>query len=582
MSSYDMVIRGGMVVDGSGGEPYAADVGINGSIIAAVGPDLPAGKQEIDARGLLVMPGFVDVHTHYDGHVTWENRLRPSSSHGITTVITGNCGVGFAPCRREQRDGLLRLMEGVEDIPFPVLATGLPWTWETFPEYLDFIAGRSYDMDVACFVPHAALRVYVMGERGADREEASAQDIREMRGLLEEALDAGAIGIGTSRTLMHRSSDGKAIPTLDASEAEMFGLAEVLRDSDKGVFQIVEDIHLPGGSLDRIRDIAERAQRPVTFTIGSSNDGEDRWRSILGQLEAINDAGISVTAQMLPRGVGMMLGHELTLNPFYSTPTYQRLAKLPLAERVAELRKPEVRAILLSEAPDPNAPSMVGRAVREFETMFELGNPPNYEQPPEASIAARARSAGLTPEEVAYDIMLREDGKGQLYLAMANYPHGNLNAVGEILRHRDVVPGLGDGGAHCGTICDGSYSTFMLMHWGRDRKEGRMPVQEIAHRLARRTALLVGLEDRGLIAPGFKADINVIDFDRLALHAPELTYDLPADRPRLVQRAEGYRATIVSGELVYRDGEPTGSLPGRLVRGARQPQVQESRELSDA
>ncbi len=582
MSGYDMVIRGGLVVDGSGGEPYVADVGINGKTIAAVGTGLPPGKQEVDARGMLVMPGFVDVHTHYDGHVTWENRLRPSSSHGITTVITGNCGVGFAPCRREQRDDLLRLMEGVEDIPFPVLATGLPWTWETFPEYLDFIAGRSYDMDVGCYVPHAALRVYVMGERGANREEASEQEIQQMRNLLEEALEAGAMGIGTSRTLMHRSSDGKAIPTLDASEAELFGLADVLHDSGKGVFQIVEDTHLPGATLDRIRTIAERAGRRVTFTIGSANDGEDRWKNILTQLEVMNDAGVPVTAQMLPRGIGMMLGHELTLNPFYSTPTYQQLAKLPLAERVAELRKPEVRSAILSEEPDPNAPSMVGRAVREFGTMFELGNPPDYEQPPEASIAARAQRAGVSPEEIAYDIMLREDGKAQLYLAMANYPRGNLDAVGEIIRHRDVVPGLGDGGAHCGTICDGSYSTFMLMHWGRDRKEGRMPVQEIAHRLARRTALLMGLEDRGLIAPGYKADINVIDFDHLALHAPELTYDLPAGRPRLVQRAEGYRATIVSGEIVYRNGEPTGNLPGRLVRGATQPAVQESRQLSDA
>ena len=564
MSAFDLVIRGGTIVDGSGGAPFVGDVGIVAGNIAAVGDDLAPGAEEIDAAGLLVTPGFVDVHTHYDGHVTWENRLRPSSSHGVTTAVIGNCGVGFAPCRPAQRDTLIRLMDGVEDIPAPVLSIGLPWTWESFPDYLDVLAGRAYDMDVAAYVPHAALRVFVMGQRGADREAATPADIARMAALLGEALDAGAIGIGTSRTLFHRSSDGKPIPTLDSSEAELFGLADTLRAKGKGVFQIVEDLHLPGASLARIRSLAERSGRPVTFSIGAGNDGSGRWRALLGELEAANDAGLTVRGQIMPRGIGVMLGHQLTLNPFYSTASYLALAALPLDERLEALRRPGVRAAILSEAMDPNPALLHGTLVRNFDTMFELGSPPDYEQPPENSIAARAAAAAVTPEALAYDLMLRPDA--MLYLAMANYPNGNLDAVGAMLRHRDVVPGLGDGGAHCGTICDGSYSTYSLIHWGRDRAEGRLPVEDLVRRLSRETALLMGLEDRGLIAPGHKADLNLIDFDALALHPPETSHDLPGGQRRLVQRAEGYRATIVDGQIVYRDGAATGALPGRLVR----------------
>ncbi len=564
MSAYDLVIRGGTIVDGSGGEPFTGDVGVRDGRIAAVGQGLEAGVEEIDASGKIVTPGFVDVHTHYDGHVTWEQRLKPSSFHGITTAIIGNCGVGFAPCRPDERDTLIRLMEGVEDIPFPVLATGLPWTWETYPEYLDFLASRSFDMDVACYVPHAALRVYVMGERGANREPATAEDIAQMRALYGEALEHGAIGIGTSRTLFHRSSDGKPIPTLEAGEAELFGFADEMRARGKGVFQIVEDMHLPDATLDNVVALADRSRRPVTFTIGTPNEGPLAWRRHLAQLQAANDRGLTVRGQVLPRGVGMMLGHQLTLNPFYSTPTYAALAHLPLAERLVELRKPEVKAAILAEAPDPDTASMLGRVVRQFGTMFELGNPPDYEQPPENSIAARAAREGREPEDLAYDLLLGKDAT--LYLAMANFTDGKLNAVGEIMRHRDIVPGLGDGGAHCGTICDGSYSTYMLMYWARDRAEGRMALPDVVRWLSHDTAALMGLADRGLIAPGLRADINVIDFDGLHLHAPEITHDLPGGMPRLVQRADGYTATVVNGTPVYRDGQPTGELPGRLIR----------------
>ncbi|MDO8863114.1 amidohydrolase family protein [Haliea sp. E1-2-M8] len=569
MSSYDLVIRGGTVIDGSGAEPRPADVAINNGVIAAVGSGLAAGREEIDASGLLVTPGFVDVHTHYDGHVTWENRLRPSSCHGVTTAIIGNCGVGFAPCRAEDHDTLIRLMDGVEDIPYPVLAEGLPWTWESFPEYLDLLASREFDMDVAGYLPHAALRVYVMGARGANREPATEADIQRMCELLEEALDAGAMGIATSRTLFHRSSDGKPIPTLDASNEELLALAATMGRKGRGVFQIVEDVHLPGKDINILRQLAETSGRPLTFSIGTGNTGPHIWPQLLQDLATANAEGVVIKGQVMPRAIGMMLGHELTLNPFYSTAGYRELAGLELTERLQALRDPERRTRILSEPVDPDPALVLGRMVRDFDHMFLLGDPPVYEQPWEQSIAGRARQLGVSPEALAYDLMLDGERGTALYLAMANYAEGSLDAVGTMLAHPDVLPGLGDGGAHAGTICDGSYSTFALSHWGRDRERGRLPLADLVHRLSRATALFMGLEDRGLLAAGYKADLNVIDFERLALHAPEVTYDLPGNGRRLVQRAEGYVATVVNGVPVYRNGETTGTLPGRLVRGAQ-------------
>ena len=574
MSSYDLVIRGGTVMDGSGSEGRVCDVAVKGGLVAAVGDNLAAGREEIDASGLLVTPGFVDVHTHYDGHVTWESRLKPSSCHGVTTAIIGNCGVGFAPCREADHDALIRLMDGVEDIPYPVLAEGLPWTWESFPEYLDLIASREYDMDVGGYLPHAALRVYVMGERGADREPATEEDIQRMCALLEEALDAGAMGIATSRTLFHRSSDGKPIPTLEATNEELLTLAKTLKRKGKGVFQIVEDIHLPGKDVSVLRQLAEAAGRPLTFSIGTGNTGPHIWPQLLKDLESANAAGITIKGQVMPRAIGMMLGVELTLNPFYTTVGYREVADLPLAERLQALRDPERRARIIAEPMDPDPALVLGRMVRDFDHIFLLGDPPNYEQPWELSIAGRAKAQGVSPEELAYDLMVQGERGMVLYLAMANYADGSLDAVGEILRHPDVLPGLGDGGAHAATICDGSYSTFALSYWGRDRDHGRMALPDLVHRLSRATALTMGLEDRGLLAPGYKADINVIDFDRLALHVPEITYDLPGGGRRLVQRAEGYVATLVSGVPVYRNGEATGALPGKLVRGQRPAPVQ--------
>ena len=568
MSPFDTVIRGALLVDGTGAAPVQLDLAISAGRIAAIGPDLPAGAHEIDATGMVLTPGFVDVHTHYDGQVTWENRLIPSSSHGVTTAVIGNCGVGFAPCRPDAaaREGLVRLMEGVEDIPHPVLSEGLPWCWESFGDYLDFLGQRQYDMDVVAYMPHAPLRVYVMGERGANRETATPADLAEMARLLGEALEQGAAGIATSRTLFHRSSDGRPIPTYDATQGEMLALAGVLRQRGRGVFQIVEDLHLPGSGIGTLAEIAETAGRPLTFSFGTGNSGPHHYPAMLDDLAKANQRGLVMKAQVMPRAIGLVLGFDLTLNPFYTCETFRRLAHLPLAERLAQLRRADVRAAILAEAPDPDPALVLGRMVREFGSMFVLGSPPVYEQPPEASIAARAHAQGISPEELAYDILAAGTEGGRLYLAMANFAEGNLDAVGGILDHPDVVLGLGDGGAHVATICDASYSTFALTHWVRDRSHGRKQLADVVHRMSGATAGLMGLEDRGVLAVGRRADLNLIDLDALSLGPPELTRDLPGGGQRLVQRANGYRLTMIAGVAVQRDGVPTGELPGRLVR----------------
>ena len=568
MVDFDLVVRSGSVVDGSGREPFVADVAISNGRIAAFGAVSGRGEEEIDARGLIVTPGFVDVHTHYDGQATWENRLAPSSVHGVTSVVMGNCGVGFAPCRPGEHEMLIRLMEGVEDIPGVVMREGIPWNWESFPEYFDRLAERRYDVDIAGLAPHSALRVYVMGQRGVDREPSTEADRAEMARLLREAVNAGAMGFGTSRTLFHRSSDGASIPTLAAPAEELMALAMALKECGRGVIQYVSDFRDPEAELRQIREYVVRSGRPFTFTMGQSNTDPDSWRERVDFLRQANADGLTIKGQALGRPVGFLLGHELTLNPFYSTETYRSLAHLPLEARLARLRDPEVRAKIIAESPDPDPVNFLGRHVRGFETMFQLGDPPDYEQPPEASISSQARARGVTPEALAYDLMLERDGRNQLYLAMGNYGGGSLAASYEMLQESNIVPGLGDGGAHYGTICDASYSTYLLCHWARDRTRGpRLNLPHVVRKLAYETAKLMGLDDRGLIARGYKADLNVIDFDRLRLHPPEIRRDLPAGGRRLVQRADGYVATIVSGVPVYRDGEATGALPGRLVRG---------------
>ncbi len=569
----DLVIRGGLVVDGTGNEPFEADVAIRGNCIVEVVKDGARlqGREEIDARGHIVTPGFVDPHTHYDGQVTWDNRLGPSSGHGVTTAIMGNCGVGFAPCRAGEQDTMIRLMEGVEDIPHPVLAAGLPWTWESFPEYLNALETLPHDIDFAAFVPHAPLRVYVMGERALRHETATAEDHARMAELLKQGMAAGALGFGTSQTIIHRSSDGEPIPTLAAEEAEYMALAMALKDAGTGLIQFVADwdeIEAVFGMLERL---VERSGRPLTYTLAQSHTAPQRWRKQIAMTQAAASRGLNIKAQVIPRPVGMLMSHALTLNPFYSTPTYEKLMGLPFAARITELRKPEVRAQILSETNDADPKNKLGARVRNFTDMYPLGSPPNYEPSASDSIEARAQAMGMLPEELAYDLLLEDDGQAILLLAAANYAEKNLDFAVELLRHPDVVLGLGDGGAHLGTICDASYTTFFLKEWPkhRDQGEARMDLPGVIRHLTRKPAELVGLRDRGLLAPGYKADINVINLDKLSLNRPEIAHDLPAGGRRLFQRAEGYAATLVNGRVIQRDGAITDELPGQLVRGAQ-------------
>lgn len=574
-AAYDLVIRGGTLVDGSGGEPFTADVAVADGLIVQVGRITGRGREEIDARGLVVTPGFVDVHTHYDGQATWDERLQPSSWHGITTVVQGNCGVGFAPCRPEDRDRLVYLMEGVEDLPFPVLTAGLPWTWQSFPEYLDALDARRFDIDLATQLPHAALRVHVMRERGVAREPATPDDIREMAVIARGAVEAGALGFSTSRTLNHRTRAGEPTPTLTAEEDELTGIAMGLAAANggrgAGVLQFVSDFRPdPASEFAMFRRIVEASGRPLSFSLAQSHAAPDSYRILLDALREAVDAGLPMKAQVSARAVGVLFGLDLTLNPFSAHKAYKEIAHLPIAAQVVALRDETFRARLFAETPDPRDP-FAGANLTNWTGMYPLdASLPDYEPTADRTIAAMAASQGRDPKAVALDHMLSNDGYGLLYLPFLSYGYGSLDASHEMLQHRDTVPGLSDGGAHLGMICDGSFSTSLLTHWTRDRTRGpRLSLPHVVKRQAADTAALVGLGDRGMILPGLRADLNVIDYDRLTLLAPVTAHDLPAGGRRLMQRAKGYVATIVAGQVTYRDGEPTGALPGRLIRGAR-------------
>jgi len=567
--AYDLVVRGGRVADGTGADAYEADVGIKDGRIAAVGRIAGAGAEEIDARGKLVTPGFVDIHTHYDGQATWDQRMQPSSWHGVTSVVMGNCGVGFAPCRPDDHDRLIRLMEGVEDIPFPVLAEGLPWNWESYPDYLDGLEKRAFDIDIGAQLPHAALRVFVMGERGANREPATEADIAAMAAIAKRAMEAGALGFSTSRTLNHRTSDGQPTPTLTAGEDELTGIAMGLAAAGKGVLQFVSDFADAEAEFAMLRRIVERSGRPLSFSLLQGHRAPEGYRFLLQRLSEATAAGLPIRAQVAGRPVGVLFGFELTLNPFSQTETYKSIAQLPFEARIAQLRDPGFRARLLSEEV-ANSRSFAGTQPRNWGQMYLMGENPDYEPTADQTVEAIAAARGLEPAEVALDQMLSNGGRGMLYLPFLNYGDGSLDPSYVMLQHPDCVPGLSDGGAHVGMICDGSFPTSNLIHWARDRTRGpKLRLEDLVAGQTRRTAETVGLMDRGLVAPGYRADLNVIDFDRLKLHAPLVAYDLPAGGRRLVQRAEGYVATIVAGQTTYRDGEPTGALPGRLLRGAQ-------------
>lgn len=566
---HDLVIRGGTVADGTGAPTFEADVAVQDGRIVEVGRVAARGAEEIDAKGMLVTPGFVDIHTHYDAQASWSERLVSSSINGVTTALIGNCGVGFAPCRPERRDMLVKLMEGVEDLPEVVLTEGLPWSWESFPDYLNFLGSRRYDTDIAAMVTHAPLRVHVMGERAEAHAEATEAECLEMARLAAEGLAAGAVGISTSRALAHRTLDGRHIPTLGAPEAELEALARTLRNHGSGWLQVISDFDDPAEEeFARLRRVAAVAGRPLTFSLLQRESKPTFWRWLLDRVDEANADGVRMFGQVMGRPVGLMFGFELSQHPFLTRPSYREVAHLPLPERVVALRDPARRARILAEPTDDAALKV---RLNNWDKIFPLGDPPDYEPPPERSAAAMAAARGMTPEALCYDLMLERDGHAILNRPLLNYANGDLEAIREMMIHPRTLMGLGDGGAHVGYICDASCMTHMLVHWARDRDRGpRLPVEQAVKRISRDNARAMGLADRGVIAPGYKADINVIDFARLQLRAPRMHYDLPAGGKRLVQTADGYVATVLSGAVTYREGEATGALPGRLVRG---PQV---------
>jgi N-acyl-D-amino-acid deacylase len=567
---FDIVIRGGTVIDGSGGAPYIADVAVRDGKIAAVGVVADQGVEEISAAGLIVTPGFVDIHTHYDGQITWENRLAPSSHHGVTTVLMGNCGVGFAPCKPEHRAMLVKVMEGVEDIPEIVMTEGVPWNWESFPDYLDALDKREADIDFAAQIAHGPVRVNVMGQRGADREPPTEADMAEMSRIVAEAVRAGAIGVTTSRSMAHRSVDGSLAPTVTSEEQELMALAEGLRQAGGGVFQIIPGVHEgrdPVVEMAMMRRLTERSGRPLSFSLMQTGQVPDAMPLTLELLSKATSEGVPIKAQVFPRGVGVMLGLDLSFHPFRFNPSYRAIESLPLLDRVAAMRDPQLRARLLAESPEHENPIHVWFASQDAD-MYPLGDPPDYEPSPDDKVGARAARAGVSPREFVYDLMLESDGKAIFLLPAANFVGNTLEPVRAMIEHPDALIALGDGGAHYGMICDSSFPTTLLAYWTRDRAKGpRLALPRAVNALTRANALAIGLTDRGLIAPGMKADINVIDYDRLTLHPPHVVADLPAGGKRMIQDADGYDVTIVSGVVTYRAGIATGALPGRLVRG---------------
>ncbi len=570
---HDIVIRGGTIVDGTGKPAFAGDLAIDGDRITQVGGTAGPGRREVDAAGRLVTPGWVDVHTHYDGQATWDPVLAPSSWNGVTTILFGNCGVGFAPVRKRDHQGLIDLMEGVEDIPGIALAEGLKWDWESFPEYLDALERLPRTIDIAAQVAHHPLRVYVMGDRAIRREMATAEDIAEMSRLTEEALRAGAFGFTTSRTDQHKTPAGDLVPGRYAEHEELIAIGEALGRAGRGAFGMLSDFEDEAAEFGWMNTIAKANKRPLWFLLTDRSYDPDRWRRLMDGVRAARAEGIPMSAQVAGRPVGLILGLTTSLNPFALREAYAETATLPPAEQLARLRDPAVRAtILAQEASDrlmEVLPPLSRQIATRWDRMYLLGDPPDYEPGPERSIAAMAAKAGQTAAEFCYDYLTGGDGSRMLYFPVTNYVHGDLAVVQEMITDPHTVLGLSDGGAHCGVICDASLCTYMLTHWVRDRTRGeRLPLEFVIKRQTSETADFFGFHDRGRLEVGKKADINVIDMEALRLHHPEMIYDLPAGGRRLVQQVEGYDMTLVSGVPIFERGKETGARPGRLVRAA--------------
>lgn len=573
---YDMIIRNGLVIDGSGAPGRVCDVGIKDGCIATVGEITDPCENEVDAAGLMVTPGWVDVHTHYDGQVSWDPMLSPSSWNGVTTVVMGNCGVGFAPVSPGQQEFLIELMEGVEDIPGTALAEGIRWNWETFPEYLDAIEEVPHAIDFAAQVPHGAVRTYVMGERGANNEQAKPEEVEAMAAIVREGLEAGALGFSTTRTILHRAKNGELAPGTTADRDELIGIGRAMGEVGHGVFEVASDLAPEDDELTWMRQIGRETGVPVTFACLQNNEDPVQWKRLLSAVEEDRAQGGTLTPQVAQRPAGVLFSWESSGHPFILHAAYQAVANLPLAERVAALRDPELRREILDNPPDlTGLPEVFTSSLTAWGNMYPLGDPIDYEPPADKCILAQANAAGVRPEEFAYDTMMEREGKGIIYMPLLGYSNGDFEALREMMVHPNALFGLSDGGAHCGLICDASMPTYLLTHWARDRSRGeRIPVEQLVHNQTRRTAEFFGMHDRGLIAPGMRADINLIDFEGLTIRPPEMVYDLPANARRLVQEVDGYRMIICKGEVIRENGKDTGAMPGRLVRGPQpHPQI---------
>ncbi|ONH31660.1 N-acyl-D-amino-acid deacylase family protein [Pseudofrankia asymbiotica] len=570
MPAFDLVIRSGTVVDGTGNAARVADVAVRDGVVVDVGRVEGRGAREIDADGAVVAPGFVDVHTHYDGQAVWDGRMQPSSWHGVTTVVMGNCGVGFAPVAPENRQMLIELMEGVEDIPGTALHEGLNWEWETFEEYLRTLERRPRDLDVAAQVPHAALRFAAMGERAAARQAATGDEVAVMARLAAEAIRSGALGFTTSRTINHKSVAGTLTPVYGSQGDELTAIAAAVGRTGTGVLQLITDFDDVDEDFALMRRMVAASGRPLTVSLVQFGSRPRLYSVVLEHLARANEDGYAIRAQVAARSMGMLLGLQCTLHPFVTNRVWRSISHLPVAEQAARMADPGLKAEILRAQTDEKLQNVPGGLrIDRYDIMYEFDEVPDYEPAREDSIAARAARAGRTPEDLSYDLLIKDSGRSMIFQPFTNYADGNLDAVREMLAHDHTLPGLSDGGAHVASICDGSFPTTLLQLWTRDRDRDRLDLPFVIRRQCRETAVAVGLEDRGLLASGYKADINIIDMDNLRLLNPTVRYDLPAGGRRLLQRAEGYLHTFVSGVETYTDGEETGELPGRLVRGAQ-------------
>ncbi len=567
---YDLVIRGGTVVDGTGSAAFVADVAITDDRIAAIGSDLAAGREEIDAAGKIVTPGFVDIHTHYDGQATWDAEMAPSSWHGVTTVVMGNCGVGFAPARPDRHEWLISLMEGVEDIPGTALAEGMSWDWETFPEYMDALEKLPRTVDVATHVPHGAVRAYVLGDREKPGAVPTAEDMTEMSRIVEEGLRAGALGFSTSRTVLHKSVDGELVPGTTATAEELMVIGRAMGRVGHGVFEMASDLKREWNEFEWMGDLSRETGLPVTFAALQSIAKELPLEEQISEMRAQNARGANIVAQIALRGNGIIMAWQGTVHPFRFKPAWEEIEALPWEQQLTRLKDPAFKARMITEEnvfPESDIIDFLHIVAGGWPVQFEMDPDFNYEPRMDQSIMARATASGASPSEYAYDLLMKDEGKGFIYFPILNYRDGNLNFLEPLQQADDTVNSLSDGGAHCGTICDAASPTFMLQHWVRDRNGNRIGLEHAIKRQCRDTALLYGLEDRGLLAPGYLADINVIDMDEIKLGKVWLAFDLPAGGKRLLQKADGYVATVKSGEVTFCNGAMQGPTPGGVIRG---------------